>query len=147
LAADAPIQRADLEVAGAIVSILDVRLDDLFDIKVDPVELADEGQNAALDPEQARRMAELFGRQATGTLLPTEQHELETLVAAYGRNLHEQRLREYALRQNMSQEEAREKSANLLDEAQRWWQSVEEDPAKRSRLVGKRRRHIRNAPA
>jgi transcriptional regulator with XRE-family HTH domain len=146
LASDAPIQRADLEVAGAIASILGISLDELFDVKIEPRVSNDDTEQSVLDADQARRLSELFDRQSTGHLLPSEQDELNALVSAYGRKLHEQRLREFAHNRGVSLEEARAQSAKLLDEAQRWWQTIEEDPMKRRELV-RSRRHVRNSSA
>jgi hypothetical protein len=147
LASDAPIQRADLEVAGAVATVLAVSLDDLFDVKAEPLLNADEAEPHVLDVEQARRLSELFDRQSRGQLLPSEQSELEALVAEYGRKLHEQRMRELARRRGISLEAAQEETAKLLDASQRWWQTIEADPTKRRELVSRRRRRVHRTSA
>ena len=63
LAQPAPVQRADMEIAGAAATILGVGLDDLF--VVDAVAVDDDAAEAGiLDPADSRRMAELVERQA-----------------------------------------------------------------------------------
>lgn len=117
-----PVQRADLEIAGAAAAVLGVGLDDLFDVQVS---LTDEGEEAETDlgPEESRRLAELFERQAVGALARAEQEELEGLVAEYGRRLHERRIQQFAQQRGIPVEQARHEAAAQFDQALAWWQS------------------------
>lgn len=129
-----PVQRADLEIAGAAAAVLGVGLDDLFEVRATPV---DEGEKARSDlgPQESRRLAELFDRQARGDLSTAEQAELEALVAEYGRRLHERRIRELAERRGIPIERARREAAAQLEEALAWWRVFEADPERRRRVA------------
>jgi transcriptional regulator with XRE-family HTH domain len=133
-----PVQRADLEIAGAAAAVLGVGLDDLFEVRATPIDEA-EVARTDLSPDESRRLAELFDRQARGALSTAEQAELEALVADYGRRLHERRLRELAERRGVPVEQARREVAAHLDEALAWWQAFATDPEGR-RLVAARAR-------
>jgi transposase len=137
-----PVQRADLQIAGAAAAVLGVELGDLFQIEAVPVELSDEAQIRDLGPEESQRLADLFAQQARGTLPDAEQAELEALVAEYGQRLHERRLREIARRRGISVDQARREVATQLDEAMAWWRGFEADPERRRAVVrlAKRRR-------
>jgi len=111
----APIQRADLEIAGATAAILGVGLDDLFMVTAVAADEDDEADSRVLNPEDSRRMAVLIDRQAQRLLSDEEWTELEALVATYGRLLHERRLRERARRRGIPYEqEKRETEAHLI---------------------------------
>jgi hypothetical protein len=139
LASTEPVQRADLEIAGAVAAVLGVGLDDLFDVHAVPV--ADEESAAGeLDPEQSRRLAELFDRQAHGTLTDSERQELEALVAEYGRRLHELRLQEIAQRRGVPVEQARREVEAQLEDALAWWRAFEADPRRRAAVAARRGR-------
>jgi hypothetical protein len=143
LASAEPVQRADLEIAGAVAAVLDVGLDDLFDVHAVPI-TDEEAQTTDLNPHESRRLAELFDLQAHGTLSQAEQQELHELVAEYGRRLHERRLQEIARQRGISVEEARREMATELDQAVLWWQAFQADPKRRPRLAaqvrGRRKR-------
>jgi hypothetical protein len=141
LAQDAPVQRADLEIAGATAALLGVGLDDLFAIEAVPVANG-QSQDAMLLPEQSRRLAALFAQQADRLLAADERRELEQLVAEYGRHEHERRLREYAARRHLSLDEARAMVAADYDRALAWWHDFQSDPQQQQALVarGKARR-------
>jgi len=128
-----PVQRADLEIAGAVAAVLGVSLDDLFHVQATPVnEHGDE--TSALDPVESRRLADLFDRQSCGLLSAAEQRELETRVDEYGRRLHDVRMREYAEQRGVSVEEARGEMELDLDRSIAWRQDFEADPARRARV-------------
>jgi len=142
LTAADPIQRADLEIAGAVAAVLGVGLGDLFDVHAIPTE-DDEHAAADLDPDQSRRLGELFDRQAHSALSQAEQDELDALVTEYGRRLHERRLHEIADQRGISLEEARAMSSAGLADALAWWQAFEETPNHRADIAartGRRRR-------
>jgi hypothetical protein len=95
-----PVQRADLEVAGAAAAILGVGLDALFRIEATPVS-ARPDPAAEFGPEQGERLAELFSRRAEGLLTTAEQRELASLIDEYGRHLYQRQVREYAARHGL----------------------------------------------
>src|SRR5207244_7525689 len=80
-----------------------------------------------LDPAQSHRLAELFDQQARRGLQPAERAEVETLVAEYGRRLHERLLRERARTRGASADDVRRSAATELDEALGWWRGVADD--------------------
>ena len=110
-----PIQRADLEVALATAAILGVRLDDLFTMRAVSGEA--DAPAPVLDPAASRRLAELFGRQATRPLTPTEQDELDQLVADYSRLARDRELRRYADAHGLTFEQARDRVRDQVREA------------------------------
>ena len=115
LASDAPMQRADLRIAGAAASVLEVGLGDLFTIEATRLGRA-QPQAAYLSPDQARRLAQLLDRQARGRLSRDEHHEMDELVEQYGQRLHDARVREYARQRGLSLDQARGELQRDLDE-------------------------------
>jgi hypothetical protein len=109
------------------------------------VEIDGEAAEAELDPAESRRLGELFDRQASGALSEAEQLELEALVSAYGRRLHERRLRELADQRGITLEEARRESAAQFDLALAWWHDFEADPERRATVVAHARNQRRQA--
>jgi transcriptional regulator with XRE-family HTH domain len=143
-----PVQRADLEVAGATAAILGVGLDALFSIEATPIgEEVHDPTSSYLTPEQSQRLSELFDRQARGDLAADDQAELDRLVAAYGRRLHERQVRDYAARQGLSVEQARREIASRFEEAIAWQPAAEPDQARRRASNPPRPRRKRGAPA
>ena len=138
LAAPEAVQRADLEIAGAAASVLGIGLDDLFAVEAVPADEA-EGGGPVLGRAAARRLAELFDRQARTGLSQPEQTELDALVADYGRRLHERRLRELARRRGVPLARARRKAQAELDGALGWWRAFEADPARRRAVAARAR--------
>jgi transposase len=128
------VQRADLEIAGAVAAVLDVGLGDLFDVHVVPGSDGDEAEATEIDPAESRRLAELFDRQAYAVLSEEEQHELDGLVTSYGRRLHERRLHELAQQRGIPLEQARREVAEDLEQALAWWRTFEADPQRRAVL-------------
>jgi len=135
----APVQRADLEVAGAAAAILGVGLDDLFRIEATPVSNQPK-PTAELGPEQSTRMMELFARRAEGLLTEAEQRELAALVDEYGRRLYQRQVQDYAARHGLGVEQARQQLEADLAEAVAWWRDVEANPARQRALVARLRR-------
>ena len=126
-----PVQRADLEVAGAAAAVLGVGLDELFEVQAQPVEASG---GSDLTPEQSHRLSELFGRQSRGPLLPDERAELESLVYEWGRRQHERRVREIAAQQGAAVEEVEAQVEAELAKALEWWRAQEADPRRRRAL-------------
>lgn len=133
LTSAAPIRHADLELAGAVANVLGVELNDIFTIEATPA--ADDEEDEVLDPNQSRRMRELYDRQGQRALTDDERTELDGLVAAYGHRLHERRMREFAQRRGIPIEQAEREAAADLAEALDWWQEVQSDPARLEALV------------
>ncbi len=125
LAQAAPVQRADLEIAGAAAAILGVGLDDLF--TVEAVSVADEQgtESSVLGLVDSRRMTALVDQQAHRLLTDEEWAELRELVATYGRLLHERRLRERARRRGVSLDRERRETEERLARALDHWQPDE----------------------
>lgn len=88
-----------------------------------------------LDPDQSRRLHELYDQQGRRSLMDDEWVELESLVAAYGHRLHERRMRELAQRHGISVEQAERDTAADLADALDWWQEVQSDPDRLQALV------------
>ena len=136
LASAEPVQRADLEIAGAAAAVLGVGLGDLFEVRAVPV---DDQASLELDPSQSRRLADLFDRQAAGALSAQEQAQLEALVGEYGRRLHERRIRELARQRGIPVEQARREAATQLGEALDWWRAFEAHPLRRTSIAARAR--------
>jgi hypothetical protein len=143
---DEPIQRADLQIVGAADAEHGVGLGDLFHVEAFPVDTSDEAQIRDLDPMKSQRLANLFTRQACGSLLDAEQTELESLMAEYGRQLHERRLREIAQQRGISVGQARDEATTQFDDARAWWRDFEACP-KHCRAVVRLARHRRTKTA
>jgi transcriptional regulator with XRE-family HTH domain len=139
LAQDAPIQRADLEIAGATAALLGVGLDDLFTVRAVPVD-DDVEMPADLSAEENMRLAELFARQAGDALTDAERRELDALVAEYGRRLHDRQVAEYARRHTLTIAEARRRIADDYQERLAWWRAFEADPGRRRAVVRRAKR-------
>jgi len=134
-----PIQRADLQVAGATAAVLGVGLDQLFTVEATPVNAGLEEPESLLSAEQDRRMTELFDRQDRAGLTDAEQAELENLVDQWGHNLHERNVRELAAKRGATVEEVQRELDADLAKALEWWRAVEADPKQRRALVAKAR--------
>ncbi len=80
-----------------------------------------------LGSAESERLSTLIERQRHGLLLEEEWAELDRLVATYGRELHEQRLRELAKKRSVSLEQVRLETDAQLAEAVRQWQEIEPD--------------------
>jgi len=78
-----------------------------------------------LGPAESERLATLIERQRHGLLSEEEWAELDGLVAAYGRELHEQRLRELAKKRGVPLEHVRREIDAQFAEAVRQWQEIE----------------------
>src|SRR5260370_30565616 len=68
----APVQRADLEVAGATATVLGVGLDDLFTVDARSADDNGEADLRILGPADSRRTAARVDRQAHRLLAPAE---------------------------------------------------------------------------
>jgi hypothetical protein len=135
------VRRPDLEVAAAAATVLEVGLNDIFSVETAPAALAESNGSAdpqaqeVLPPEQSRRLDRLFDLRDRRPLTEGEQAELRSLVAAYGRKLHEQGLRALAEQRHRPLEQVRAEVAADLEQAQTWWEAVQADPARLEALV------------
>ncbi len=55
------MRHADLELEAAVANVLDVELNDIFTVEATPV--ADDVEDDVLEPDQSRRMRDLYDRQ------------------------------------------------------------------------------------
>ena len=137
-----PVQRADLEIAGATAAILDVDLGDLFAVEAVPTAPGDAADARLFGPEDNRRMAALLDWQEHYPLSEAEWTELERLVATYGQLLHERRLRELAAKRGVPIAQVRRETEEQLDRAREWWRAFEADPDK-ERLIAEQAAQLR----
>ncbi len=128
-----PVQRADLEIAGATAAVLGVGLDDLF--TVEAVSSDDETEAAILGPAESKRMSALIEKQRCQLLADDEWDELEAIVATYGRQLHERRMQAFARERGVPVEQVRRETAAHLAEAHAWWDAFEADPERERALA------------
>ena len=132
----APVQRADLAIAGAAAAVLGVGLDDLFRVEATPVGPTTTAADAHdLAPAQAARLAELFDLQARRLLTEAERAEVDALVAEYGCRQHERHIGAYAERHRVTLDEARQAVVTELREADDWWRTLEADPERRRAFI------------
>lgn len=146
LARDERVRRPDMEIAAAAAAALDARLDDIF--AIDALPRGDEDATGAdkpheaddvLSPVQSRRLSELFDLQDDGRLTATERIELDALVAAWGRAVNEQGIRDLAARRGVPVEEMRAEVLADVDHALVWWRAVQDDPARLETVVNEAR--------
>jgi len=78
-------------------------------------------------PVESEHLSALIERQRHGLLSEEEWAELDRLVATYGHELHEQRLRELAKKRSVPLEQVRLETDAQLAEAVRQWQEIEPD--------------------
>ena len=135
-----PIQRADLEVAGAVAKVLDVRLDDIFDVQATASINPSEDGASLLSPAESRRMSDLLDQQGRTGLSDAERDELNDLVSEQARRIHEIRIREIAQLRGVSAEQAERDVAQELADALKWWAEFEADPENRRRAVAEFRK-------
>jgi hypothetical protein len=142
LAGSGPIQRADLTIAGAAAAVLGVGLDDLFQVEAISVHSPPQAQQSYLSPDQSRRLAELFDRQADGLLAEPERAELNALVAEYGRQFQETTATEVARQRGIPVEEVQRQADERVGLVGAWWEQTAADPRRRRAYVAsaKRRR-------
>jgi len=146
LARDERVRRPDMEIAAAAAAALDARLDDIF--AIDALPRGDEDATGAdnpheaddvLSPVQSQRLSELFDLQDDGRLTATERIELDALVAAWGRAVNEQGIRDLAARRGVPVEEMRAEVLADVDHALVWWRAVQDDPARLETVVNEAR--------
>jgi len=119
-----------------------VGLDDLF--TVEAVSRDDETEADILGPAESERMSALIEKQQCQLLADDEWNELESLVASYGQQLHERRMRTFAHQRGVSVEQMRRETAEQLAEAHAWWDAFEINP-ERERVLAEQAAALRAA--
>lgn len=146
------VRRPDLDVAAAVADILGVGLDDIFAVEATPVNgrgLGVDGSVLAgaeddiLDPDQNRRLDDLFEAQDWRTLTDDERRELRALVSEWGHRVNERALRDIAAQRGDPIEQVRAEVAADLDRALAWWAEVQADPARLGALIEEARERQR----
>ncbi len=142
--------RPNLEIVAAAADILGVGLDDIFVVQTARadtdglgMEQAPDEEEDYLDPNQSRRLEDLFEAQDWRTLTGDERAELRALVAKWGHRANEQALREIAAKRGQPIEQVRADLAADLDRALAWWAGVQADPARLEALVEEARENQR----
>jgi len=131
----APVGRTDLTAVGAAAAVLGVGINDMFSVYALPELLDLPEPEPLLSPEKSRRLDELFDRQDNETITKAETAEIKALVAEIGHLIHEKSVREYALSQNITEEEARRFIQQTFDEALERWQEFAADPSQRRAFI------------
>lgn len=143
---DNPVRGLDMEAAGAAAAALDIDLGEVFVVDVVPAtdggtEHVDNsagdgaGEDDVLDPEQARRLRQLYTIQGRRALTDDEWAEMDALVAEYGRRAYERGVRAIAERDGLPVERVMADLAAERDRAAAWYQELEADPTRRAALV------------
>lgn len=132
LAQDGRVQRPDIEILEAVALALDVRVDDLLDvrdIKVAGTETLPP-DDILLDPGCDARLRELTALRDWGDrpLTEAETGELETLIAATGRALVERSIHAAARRLGVPLEVARGQIISQAEEAADFYAALTSDP-------------------
>ncbi len=144
LARDGRVQRPDIEVLEAVALTLDMRVDDLLDVrdmeKVGAELVSDD--DILLDPERDARLRELTGLRDWGdrALTKAETGELETLITAMRRALVARHIHAAAQHLDISVEVARERIMAQAKDAADYYAALEADPDLIAAEVKERRR-------
>lgn len=141
LARDERVRRPDMEIAAAAAAVLGANLNDVFAVEAIPLSngdtngVPDDAEDDLLDPPQSRRLQALFDLRDKRPLTEDEQAEMHTLVAEYGRRVHERGLREIAQQRHLPLEQVRAEVAEDFERRLAWWDEVQADPARLQALV------------
>jgi transcriptional regulator with XRE-family HTH domain len=139
---DLPVQRADLELAGAAAAILDVSLADLFEVDLAP---SLPPEDALLEERDAERLSVLLEKQQAVGCTEAEQAEIRALVAEFSRRARELGLEITGVQHGISVEQARHNADADLEEARQWWTAFQGDPERRQAVVADLKRRRRRA--
>jgi transcriptional regulator with XRE-family HTH domain len=140
------VRRPDLELAAAAAEALDVSLNDVFAVETTPKDdLADEDD--ILDPEQSRRLQQLFDLQDRRSLSEDEQAEMHALVAEYGRRVYEQGVRHIAAKRGLPVDLIRAEVTADLERMIAWRRDLEANPARWQALIDESREQRRTRAA
>ncbi len=133
LARNGRVQRPDIEILEAVALTLEVRVDDLLDVR----DVATAGAGTAssdddtpLDPERDARLRELTELRDWGDcpLTEVEMGELETLIAAMGRALNGRGIHAVAQHLGIPVEVAREQIMAQAKDAADYYVALDADP-------------------
>jgi len=132
LAQDGRVQRPDIEILEAVALTLEVRVDDLLDVRdveTAGAEVASD-DDILLDPDRDARLRELTALRDWGDrpLTEVETGELETLIAAMGRALNEHGIHAVARRLGIPVEVAREQIIAQAKDAADYYVALDADP-------------------
>lgn len=83
-----------------------------------------------LEPEQSRRLRELFDLGAHRPLTQAEQHEMEELVDEHAKRLYARQVGLYALQRRSDADQARHHLETEFADALTWWEAFENGPAR-----------------
>ena len=133
LAQDGRVQRPDIEILEAVALALDVRVDDLLDVRdveIAGVETVSTHDDVLLNPERDARLRELTALRDWGDrpLTEVEMDELETLIAAMGRALVERGIHAAARRLGVPLEVARGQVTSQAEDAAHFYAALTADP-------------------
>jgi len=133
LAQDGRVQRPDIEILEAVALALDVRVDDLLDVRdveMAGAETVSSYDDVLLDPERDARLCELTALRDWGDrpLTEVETGELETLIAAMGRALAERGIHAAARRLGVPLEVARGQVTSQAEDAAHFYAALTADP-------------------
>ncbi len=141
-----PIDRADMEIAGAVAEVLDVGLDDLFDVRAVRDGQSGESGNR-LRPSETRALARLFRRQEQGVTTGEEREQLGALVAKQARLVNDDWLRRIAADQGQSVEHVRTEIEDDVRRALDAWRALQDDPDGQSKAIEQAKNLSRTWPA
>ncbi len=148
LARNGRVQRPDIEILEAVALTLELRVDDLLDVR----DVATVGagtvssdDDTPLDPERDARLRELTALRDWGDrpLTEVEMGELETLIAAMGRALNERGIHAVAQHLGIPVEVAREQIMAQAKDASDFWESLVADPERMAAEVDEAKAHRR----
>jgi transcriptional regulator with XRE-family HTH domain len=139
LAQDGRVQRPDIEVLEAVALILQVRVDDLLDVRaMDPAEGGGRvSDDILLDSERDARLHALVDLRDRGERLLTEaeEGELETLIVEAERALVERDIAAAAQRLGVPVEVARNRITTQAADASQFWSELLANPDRMAREV------------
>jgi hypothetical protein len=132
LAQDGRVQRTNIEVLEAVALILQVRVDDLLDVRdMEPADTPSAiSDPVLLDQQRDARLRELATVRDQGDrpLTEEEARELETLIAEMGRAMVERDIAAAAQRLGLPVEVVRDRIAAQTTDATRFWSDLVADP-------------------
>ncbi len=133
LAQDGRMQSPDIEILEAVALALDVRVDDLLDVRdveTAGAEAVSSYDEVLLDPERDARLRDLMELRDWGDrpLTEVETGEVETLIAAMGRALVERGIQAVARHLGVPLEVARGQVISQAEDAAHFYAALTADP-------------------
>lgn len=92
--------------------------------------VSEEEGDDILDPEQNRRLRELYALQGQRLLTTAEWAEMDTLVSEFGRRVYQRGVRVIAERDGRPVEQVETDLAAERDHVSAWYQEVRSDPVR-----------------